>query len=98
VVWAGISEGTGELSEIFSSLEKELVNEGYKKDRRGFSPHITIGRVRSGRNRAQLSHEIFEMENTVFGSVQVEQIFLKKSVLTPKGPIYSNMASSSNPE
>jgi len=91
VVWIGITKGGDELQGIFSSLEPRLRELGFPADRKGFSPHITIGRVKSGRNREALYSAIMGMSDVEFGSMTVESIRLKKSTLTPKGPIYSTI-------
>jgi 2'-5' RNA ligase len=67
---------------------------GFKPERRGFSPHITIARVRSGRNRGQLVDEVLRSQGEMFGGFEVKHIRLKKSVLTPRGPVYSTLAES----
>jgi len=91
VVWVGIAKGGEELQGIFSRLEPRLRGLGFAADRKGFSPHITIGRVKSGRNREALYSGIMGMSDVEFGSMTVESIRLKKSTLTPKGPIYSTI-------
>ena len=89
VVWAGISEGASELRSIFSQLEPRLCGLGFSPDPKGFSPHLTIARVRSGRNKNELSRVIDENSGFEFGTIRGECLRLKRSVLTPKGPIYS---------
>jgi 2'-5' RNA ligase len=91
VVWAGIKKGADELVKIFEQLEPRLRGLGFKPDRKGFSPHLTIARVRSGKNKAQLIKLIRELENHEFGAVKAECFRLKKSDLSPKGPIYSTL-------
>lgn len=94
VVWAGISDGVEELTGIYESLEPKIVGLGFRADDHGFSPHITLARVRGGRNRDRLMEEISAQADTVFGDMTVKCIRLKKSVLTPKGPLYSTIAES----
>lgn len=91
VVWAGIKKGAEKLEDIFNQLEPRLRKLGFAPDKKGFSPHITIARVRTGRNKAELVHCINELTNYEFGVLQVNCLKLKKSVLTPKGPIYSTL-------
>jgi 2'-5' RNA ligase len=91
VVWAGIKKGADELVKIFEQLELRLRKLGFKPDKKGFSPHLTIARVRSGRNKPQLAKAIRELEDYDFGSVKAECLRLKKSDLTPRGPIYSTL-------
>jgi 2'-5' RNA ligase len=91
VVWAGIRKGADQLKDVFEQLEPRLRGLGFKPDRKGFSPHLTIARVRSGRNKAQLINLIRELEDYEFGTIKAECLRLKKSDLTPKGPIYTTL-------
>lgn len=91
VVWAGITEGADQLKSIFSQLEPKLRGLGFTPDTRGFSPHLTIARVRSGRNKQQLAEFLTENANYEFGAVEARCLRLKKSVLSPRGPVYSTL-------
>ena len=91
VLWAGITEGADQLRNIFNQLEPRIRSLGFAPDTRGFSPHLTIARVKSGRNKAELIKCINENKNCRFGTVKAECLKLKKSNLTPKGPIYSTL-------
>ena len=93
-IWAAVTGGVQQLSEIFNSLESDLVDLGFRREGRGFSPHITLARVRGGRNREKMAEAILGLRDQPFGDFQVDRIYLKKSVLTSQGPIYSNIASS----
>ena len=89
VVWAGITEGADQLRDVFSQLEPRLRNLGFAPDTKGFSPHLTIARVKSGRNKAELAKFINENADYEFGVIKADCLKLKRSDLTPKGPIYS---------
>jgi len=89
VVWAGIKKGAEELAHVSDQLEPRLLGLGFKPDSKGFSPHLTIARVKSGRNKAELVRVVQEFEDYQFGVIKGSCLRLKKSVLTPKGPIYS---------
>lgn len=91
VVWAGIRKGADELGNVFDQLEPRLRKLGFKPDLKGFSPHLTIARVRTGRNKAELSRCVEELADYEFGVLRADCLRLKKSVLTPKGPIYSTL-------
>jgi 2'-5' RNA ligase len=91
IVWVGIEEGNVELVNAFNQLEEKLKGIGFKSDRRGFSPHITVARVSSGRNRDALVEMVSDWSDREFGGFRVNAIQLKKSVLTPRGPIYSTL-------
>ena len=91
VVWVGMRKGKEEISRIFEQLEPRFRKIGFEPDNRGFSPHVTIARVKTGRMREELAKFIDEMRDTPFGVVHVEEVRLKRSVLTPKGPVYSTI-------
>jgi 2'-5' RNA ligase len=91
VIWAGIRRGMNDLRNIYFQLEPNLQRLGMRADDKGFSPHITIARVRSGRKRDELARVIKEYENYEFGVIKVRCLRLKRSVLTPRGPIYSTL-------
>lgn len=91
VVWAGIRKGANELTNVFEQLEPRLRGLGFKPDTKGFSPHLTIARVRTGRNKVQLIKFVRELEDYEFGAIKAECLRLKKSVLTPQGPIYTTL-------
>ena len=94
VIWAGVSEGVDELAAIFRKIEEGFVGLGFKREGRRFNPHITIARVRSGRNRDWLVEEVLRHRDAVFGGFEVRSVKLKRSVLTPRGPVYSTLAES----
>lgn len=91
VVWVGITEGADQMRSIFSQLEPRLRKLGFAPDHKGFSPHLTIARVRSGRNKAELVECISDNANSEFGVIKAECLRLKRSNLTPKGPVYSTL-------
>jgi len=91
VIWAGIVMGADQLKNVFSQLEPQLRGLGFRPDSRGFSPHLTIARVRSGRNKQQLANFITENTHYEFGAVNAKCLRLKKSDLTPRGPVYSTL-------
>lgn len=96
VIWVGITRGVNELKGIFDRLESGLMGMGFRPERRGFSPHITIARVRSGRNRDRLVERVMDHADDEIGEMEVEHVRLKKSVLTPRGPVYSTLAQSTS--
>ncbi len=91
VVWAGITQGADQLQSIFSQLEPSLQQLGFTPDPKGFSPHLTIARIRSTRGKPQLVEFVQKNANYNFGEVNVASLKLKRSELTPQGPIYSTL-------
>jgi 2'-5' RNA ligase len=91
VLWAGITEGANQLLGVFNQLEPRLRSLGFAPDPKGFSPHLTIARVKSGRNKAELARFLGEEANYEFGIVKAACLRLKRSDLTPRGPVYSTL-------
>ncbi len=90
VVWAGM-ENAEPLGTIAEKLNAGLESLSFRPERRKFSPHITVARVKGGRNKEKLVETIQNYQDTEFAEVRVDRIILKKSVLTPQGPIYSDV-------
>jgi 2'-5' RNA ligase len=90
VIWVGISPAD-KLAFISKTIDEKLASLGFKKEKRKFSPHLTIGRVRSAHNKNELIKVIEKYKEITFKTFQVSSIKLKKSQLTPQGPIYSNL-------
>src|SRR3989337_19916 len=91
VVWVGMKQGDEQLNEIFHQLEPKLRQLGLPPDNKGFNPHLTVARVRSAVNKAALADYVSKMRETEFGKMAVNAVRLKRSNLTPKGPIYTTI-------
>lgn len=92
VIWVGIDKGNNETKDIAIVLEEKLQILGVPKEKRQFSSHITIGRVRSGLQREKLVKELDILQGKGLLQENLEflatKITLFKSTLTPKGPLY----------
>jgi len=91
VLWAGITEGAEQLKNVFTQLEPKLQSLGFAPDPKGFSPHLTIARVRSTRNKPQLVEYVTKNARYDCGTVDAKCLRLKRSELSPRGPIYSTL-------
>ena len=91
VVWAGMTDGVEQLKSIFTQLEPQIRALGFAVDAYGFSPHLTIARVRSGVNKQRLAELVTKKADYEFGTIKADCLRLKRSVLSPKGPTYSTL-------
>ena len=71
-------------------LDMEFKKLGFKKERNYIS-HLTIGRPRNGKNKKQMKDTINSLKDLKIGTMTVSKISLKKSTLTPQGPIYEDI-------
>ncbi|WP_298521435.1 RNA 2',3'-cyclic phosphodiesterase [uncultured Methanobrevibacter sp.] len=89
VIWLGL-ENDGFVRKLHDELDKEFVQMGFDKDRK-FSTHLTIGRMRSAKGKDQVKSAIESFKEIEIGEMDVDKIVLKKSTLTPHGPIYEDL-------
>lgn len=87
VVWVGVeSEG---LKKLHAQINEALRALNFKTE--SYSPHLTLARVKE-KPSAELRAFIARNKEIQLGECEVKEFCLKKSTLTPKGPIYENVA------
>ena len=93
VVWVGVEEGNEEISQLAEKVENAVKRLGFKRDK-SFVAHATIARAKnlSPADRKKLLKELEPYMNSDFGWMDVKDFRLKKSTLTPSGPIYTDLA------
>ncbi len=89
VVWVGLDDTERNLARMAESLEATLGNIGFKKEKRNFQAHITVGRIKSGKNIQRLAESLERYQLPANITQNIRGICLYKSVLTSGGPIYS---------
>jgi 2'-5' RNA ligase len=89
VVWVGVKEGAELLVELAGRIEAALGRVGFPKERRGFTAHLTLGRVRSPRNVEALLAALEPLQAEQFGTVAATQFDLMRSELRPSGSVYT---------
>jgi RNA 2',3'-cyclic 3'-phosphodiesterase len=91
VIWVGVNEGWSQVEQIYEQVEKLLSGLGFRRENRPFSPHITIARVRSGRKRDEVANFLQRLTEESFGTITVDKVRLKQSILSSSGPKYSTL-------
>ncbi len=92
MVWATVADTDGRLQRLHDRTERLLECEGFAREVRSFSPHITLARVRD--SVAQWEQESLEnwaatqREMPVI-PFQVAEVLLMKSELKPQGAEYT---------
>lgn len=95
VLWVGI-HAPADLTSLQKNVEAGAVRLGYEKEERGFSPHLTLGRVRQNVSAADLQRIRSAFENTQIGRIgtaTIEAVHLYKSDLHTDGSIYTKLLS-----
>ncbi len=89
VVWIGVDkDGAKNLVELAVQVEEKLRPLGFRSDK-PFKPHLTIFRIKDRMN--DISHELNKFRSVEVGHETISELKFKKSILTPTGPIYSDL-------
>ena len=95
VLWIGLT-APPELTALQRAVEAGAARLGYESEERGFSPHLTIGRVRQTTSSADIQKIRIALEQNpvgLVGSARVDAVHLFKSELRPEGSIYTRLFS-----
>lgn len=88
VIWIGTS--SPELVSLMRDTDKAL-NYIKKNDFAAEVAHLTVARVKSGKNKEQLKKVIEQRKRQDFGAMIAEYLVLYESELTSKGPMYKEL-------
>jgi len=88
VIWIGTNDGVNELEKLAEMIRLKLSQLGFSPDKK-FKPHVTIFRVKN--KIEDISDKLEKFSSYYFGKQTVSEIKLKKSELTPNGPIYTDL-------
>lgn len=92
-LWLGVREGSHSLQGLYHRIEENLFHHGYKKEKRAFHPHLTIGRVRSGGRAAEeLGSLINKTQEFEAGTVHADETIVFGSHLHRSGARYEVLA------
>lgn len=95
VIWVGVEEKTGALDQLQRGVEGLCRKLGFPPDRRSFSAHLTLGRVRQGgeaRTGDEFGRFVEADQGDMLGQVLVEEMVLFQSELKPDGAVYRRLA------
>ena len=96
VFWAGITGELGPLRELWRALEGATSDLGFAEERRGFSPHLTLARVRRGSSPEEIRKAVDALSRVEFDDglrIPVNRLCLMRSTLGPQGASYDTLAS-----
>lgn len=93
VLWAGATQGTPQLTQLATTLERRLQSAPSNKQ---FHPHITLARLKTPcRDAEGVKKRLFDAVQRLlpaeFGSYELRAISLMQSTLTPDGSIYTEL-------
>src|SRR5436305_1177681 len=77
VLWAGVGAGKEELCALHDALEPPLMDLGcYRREERLFTPHITLGRVKSDLPTDTISAALLKRADWQGGEIVVKELLV----------------------
>ncbi len=97
VAWIGIGGDVGKVVELQKMIDRAMSSLGFIPEKRPFSPHLTLGRVRDRATRdekAMICDSISSSRQVSRQQFSVRSVSLMQSTLTRSGAIYTQLGSS----
>lgn len=97
VLWVGVQGNLEPLVQIHERLEEALEAQGFTRDQRGFSPHLTLARMKgrlSAPELQRLSQTIDCLQKVGTTELPVTELSLIESHLSREGAVYRRKAQS----
>ena len=90
VLWAGVTDGAEEIQRLYATLETKMLELGcYRKEERGYVPHVTLGRVKGDADGLTLAPELSKRMAWDGGRTTVDEVLVFGSELSRDGPVYT---------
>ncbi|MFW6155098.1 MAG: RNA 2',3'-cyclic phosphodiesterase [Planctomycetota bacterium] len=89
MIWTEILDPTGRMTALADSYNTAYAAMGYKSDNRGFRPHLTLGRVKGGRNVPALRSAIADLPAFDLDAQYADEVVVYASELSADGPLYT---------
>jgi 2'-5' RNA ligase len=90
VIWIGCTEHAAELQAIQQTTEDVCWSAGTPKERKAFTPHFTIGRVKNYTRVGDLQNDLEACSLKSF-PVEFDALRIMESTLTPLGAIHKEL-------
>ena len=94
VLWAGVTGDIASLTALARRVDDACSTLGFPRERRPFSPHLTLARVRESASAHERQHSATIIKDIGLAPTQpfsVQAFHLVRSTLTPSGPIYETV-------
>lgn len=89
VIWTGIAGDTEKLAKLARAADDLAARRGVAKERKKFSPHITLGRRGEAAPLSAEALRSLESGGPDLPPWTVREVIFMRSELTPSGPIYT---------
>ncbi|MDH3973376.1 MAG: RNA 2',3'-cyclic phosphodiesterase [Deltaproteobacteria bacterium] len=93
VIWLGVEGDLDALHSLWRDVEAGCFMAGFEKEKRPFSPHLTLGRVKDFKKAAGLDKALEGMGSFAFEPFRIDAVHLYRSELRPEGAHYTKIKS-----
>lgn len=88
VAWLGLAGDVGRIIDLQRGLEESAEKFGFAREKRTFSPHLTLGRIRSSKGIKEFITELDRLDPKPL-EFMASEVVLFRSELKPTGAIYT---------
>jgi len=93
VIWIALKEHGNNLIRLQRGVEEKFNEIGFPQEDRDFTPHITLGRIRSQKNVEKLLSLIEKEKDVELNGFDASCVHLMQSQLKPTGAVYTELYS-----
>jgi 2'-5' RNA ligase len=93
VLWVGTGAGSKELARLADGIDRRLAAIGFAKETRAFTGHLTLCRIKNGRDGFELAYAVGNFGPFSAGSTFIDAVTVYQSELGRSGPVYTALAS-----
>lgn len=91
IIWIGVTHNASKILSLKNEIDSSLLELDYQPEKRKYTPHATIARVRHVRDSKRIAENLEDLGDEVIGRMTVRTVNMMKSTLTPSGPIYETL-------
>ena len=91
IIWIGVTRNASKILDLKNEIDSSLLELDYQPEKRKYTPHATIARVRHVNDSKRISDNLEHLGDEVIGTMTVKKVKMMKSTLTPSGPIYESL-------
>jgi 2'-5' RNA ligase len=94
VIWIGVGGNLEVLAQLQRAVESEINPLGFEPERRGFTPHLTLARIRDkarSSERQELGQLLTKVKVDTSATMTVRELSLMRSELHPSGAVYTRL-------
>lgn len=88
VIWFGMND-CPQIEYLANDVLKSVEEIGWERDRQNFRAHLTVGRIKSIKDKRYFQQIIDKYTNTLLQLLPVKEFYLIESKLRPQGPVYN---------